>query len=208
MTKPMTTRTEQTATYHPEDGGSLPYRLGVLLILQRDDGLIWVGERATPQPDGQQWQLPQGGIKAWLYADGSVAEQETAAQAALRELAEEVGDAVQATIIKLAPPLTYEFIDDKHPKYRGQQLTPVLLRYQRGNIDTTKLEVGETQPAFLTHTWQAPEQIRANVTAAKHALYTAAFSTLTPDILAYAQHPTPTLPPQNRPPPPTDDQPR
>ena len=60
----------------PDD---LPYRLSVGIMLIDPGGLVFVGRRIDQTVEG--WQMPQGGID----------EGETPAEAALRELKEEVG---------------------------------------------------------------------------------------------------------------------
>src|SRR5260221_14629076 len=57
----------------------LPYRPCVGVMLINRDGLVFVGRRIDQTVEG--WQMPQGGI------DGN----ETPAEAALRELEEEIG---------------------------------------------------------------------------------------------------------------------
>ena len=58
---------------------SLPYRPAVGVMLLNRQGLVFVGKRIDQTVEG--WQMPQGGIDKG----------ETPAEAALRELAEEVG---------------------------------------------------------------------------------------------------------------------
>ena len=64
----------------PTDTEPLPYRPCVGITLINSDGLVFVGHRITSD-ERVHWQMPQGGIDHG----------ETPRQAALRELAEEVG---------------------------------------------------------------------------------------------------------------------
>jgi putative (di)nucleoside polyphosphate hydrolase len=62
----------------PADSEDNRYRPGVGLLLLNDKGLVWVGERRDAPG---AWQMPQGGIDTG----------ESPAEAALRELEEEIG---------------------------------------------------------------------------------------------------------------------
>lgn len=96
----------------------LPYRRCVGIMLFNPAGQVWIGRRVPKwQGDGSQkmWQMPQGGID-----DG-----ETPAEAAMRELEEEIGTR-EAVIIGEHPDwLNYDLPEKVigaalGGKYRGQ----------------------------------------------------------------------------------------
>ena len=122
---------------------SLPYRSCVGLALFNDKGQVFVGERIdTPGA----WQMPQGGID----------EGERIEQAAMRELAEEIGTD-KAEIIKIAgeticydlPPHLQQKLWNGH--YRGQEQTWVALKFT-GDESDIKLNSHEP-PEFSDWQW-------------------------------------------------------
>ena len=168
-------RESRTAIDDPGDGKP-PYRLGVLLVLVDERSRIFVGERSDMPDDRRPWQLPQGGIKAF-YDAGRLTGQEPPAQAALRELEEELGPEVRASIMGIATQaMAFDFDRGFNPKYRGQKLWPVLMRYEGGGIDISRLEDGDDKPAFLRYEWRGAAEVIAQATASKAGLYRAALA--------------------------------
>ena len=119
---------------------NLPYRLGVGLVLFNAEGLVWAGRRLDQK--GDAWQMPQGGID-----DG-----ETAREAALRELEEEIGTGKAEIIAESRDWLTYELPPELvgvawKGKYRGQKQKWFALRFtgrdQDISIETEHPEFGE-----------------------------------------------------------------
>src|SRR5271168_414026 len=95
----------KVAGYRPAVGIMLLNRLGQVLVARRTD------MRAMPA-----WQMPQGGI------DGG----ETPREAALRELAEEIGTGKAEILAESKAWLRYELPPDRRAKvwggrYRGQE---------------------------------------------------------------------------------------
>jgi 8-oxo-dGTP pyrophosphatase MutT (NUDIX family) len=169
----------KTAIFDPKDGKP-PYRLGVLLVLLNNAGEVFAGVRTDMPSDGKPWQLPQGGIKAF-HIENRLTGQESIEQAAKRELSEEVGTKVKAGIIAVgAQPIAFEFDRDHNSKYRGQMLTPVLMRFQGGTIDVSKIEEGDTKPAFSNYGWFTPAEILKNATAVKLSVYEQALAGFMP----------------------------
>lgn len=163
---------KKTAIDDPCDGGP-PYRLAVLIVLMDHTGKVFVGERSVPTADDKPWQLPQGGICVG----------EDVAQAAQREIAEEVGADVKASVFAVGKrQITLNFTDTFNPKYRGQKLTPVLMRFEGGAIDVSQVEDGHGQPAFLSFRWQEPDAIIAQATKEKQPVYQDAFAQLQSEI--------------------------
>ncbi len=106
---------------------NLPYRPCVGIALFNDKGQVFVGERIdTPNA----WQMPQGGIDKG----------EPPWDAALRELAEEIGTN-KATIIKIADKkIKYDLPKDLvekvwNGKYRGQEQIWVAARFTGQDSD-------------------------------------------------------------------------
>jgi putative (di)nucleoside polyphosphate hydrolase len=107
----------------------LPYRHGVGLMLFNGKGQVWVGQRLD-QPPPAGWQMPQGGID-----DG-----ETPKEAALRELAEEIGTDKAAIIGESRDWLTYELPPELlgvawGGRYRGQKQKWFALSFQGEDSD-------------------------------------------------------------------------
>ncbi len=81
------------------------YRRNVGLMLIAPDRRIFVGRRPGQQPEA--WQMPQGGI------DGD----ETAIEAACRELWEEVGTTRALLLRESAKWLTYDVPEERRPAH-------------------------------------------------------------------------------------------
>jgi len=81
------------------------YRRNVGLMLIAPDRRIFVGRRAGQQPES--WQMPQGGID----------EDETAIEAACRELWEEVGTTRALLLRESAKWLTYDVPEARRPAH-------------------------------------------------------------------------------------------
>jgi putative (di)nucleoside polyphosphate hydrolase len=91
----------------------LPYRPCVGVMLLNRDGTVWIGRRLGMQ---EAWQMPQGGID----------QGESPADAAIRELAEEVGTAHARIVAESRDWLTYDLPGELVPKtwggrFRGQR---------------------------------------------------------------------------------------
>ncbi len=118
---------------------------GIMLLNQA--GEVFVGERLKGT-DGT-WQMPQGGIDPG----------EAPRDAALREMAEEIGTA-KAEIIAESPGwLYYEIPKNKRPKrwggkYVGQKQIWFLLRFQGNDGD---IDIETAHPEFKRWKW-APLQ--------------------------------------------------
>ena len=107
----------------------MPYRQCVGITLINADGLVFVGHRIQSE-ERIHWQMPQGGIDPG----------ETPSQAAMRELAEEVGTARAAIIGETKDWLTYEL---PRPlvgrvlkgRFRGQKQKWFALRFEGTDAD-------------------------------------------------------------------------
>lgn len=140
---------------------SLPYRPCVGIALFNHEGKVFVGERIdTPGA----WQMPQGGIDAG----------EDIKEAALREMAEEIG-CVKAEFLRIIsepicydvpPALQNEYWDGK---YRGQEQIWVALRFT-GEDSDINLEAFE-HPEFSRWQWVALHDTLSLIVPFKQDVY-------------------------------------
>ncbi|MGS4945212.1 RNA pyrophosphohydrolase [Meridianimarinicoccus sp. RP-17] len=153
--------------------GALPYRPCVGVVLAREDGRVFAGQRIdTPGA----WQMPQGGIDAG----------ETPEAAALRELEEETG--VPAGLVTVegatADWVRYDLPDALlgkiwGGKYRGQEQRWFLLRFHGTDAD---IDIARHHPEFSTWAWMAPGDLLALIVSFKRAVYDQVFAELGPRI--------------------------
>jgi putative (di)nucleoside polyphosphate hydrolase len=154
----------------------LPYRPCAGIMLLNRDGLAFAGQRIDTTMEA--WQIPQGGIDPG----------ESAGQAAIRELGEEIGvgrDKVE--LIAQAPgEFYYDLPDDLvgkvwKGKWRGQRQTWFLYRFLGEDPD---INLATEHPEFNTWRWVAPHELPKLIVPFKRKLYEdviAAFS-------AYLKH--------------------
>jgi putative (di)nucleoside polyphosphate hydrolase len=148
------------------------YRPCVGVMLINRDGLVWVGRRFEKQNDdgvGKWWQMPQGGID----------EGEDAAQAALRELAEETA-VTSAEVIEEAPGW-FKYDLPEHligkswgGKYRGQKQKWFACRFNGDdseiNLKPAKTNLGHKQE-FDQWKWATMDEVLDIVVPFKKAVY-------------------------------------
>ena len=153
---------------HAED---LPYRPCVGVMLINRQGKIWVGRRAG-MSEGKNWQMPQGGID----------QGETPKQAALRELAEEIGTAKAEILAQTKDWVRYDLPDELigkalKGKYRGQKQHWFALRFTGQESD---INIDTAHPEFDAWRWAEPEELVDLVWEAKRGVYQQVVSEFAP----------------------------
>lgn len=154
------------------DFSALPYRPCVGVMLVNGDGKVFVGKRIdtreTDGPEGDVWQMPQGGID----------EGEELRAAALRELWEETGVLEEhvALIAQTREELLYDLPDELlgrlwGGRYRGQRQFWILARFN-GSDEDIRLDAHD--PAeFREWKWVSPEQLPDLIVPFKKRVYRA-----------------------------------
>ena len=150
----------------PRSGSSpvhsdLPYRPAVGIMLINRGGLIFAGRRVDQTVEG--WQMPQGGI------DGD----ETPAEAALRELKEEVGTDKAVILRELDEWLTYELPAHLvgvalHGRFRGQRQKWLAMRFTGKPHD---IDLKTEHPEFAAYKWLAIDELPKLIVPFKRELY-------------------------------------
>ncbi|MCP4329489.1 MAG: RNA pyrophosphohydrolase [Alphaproteobacteria bacterium] len=140
---------------------SLPYRSCVGIMLVNDTGHVLVAQRRDLP--GDSWQMPQGGID-----DG-----ETPAQAALRELREEIGTVKAEILAETTEWYAYDLPDDLIGKawggrYRGQEQKWVLAKFKGSDAD---IQIETEHPEFVAWKWAPLEQLTTLIVPFKRKVY-------------------------------------
>ena len=139
----------------------LPYRPCVGVMLINREGLVFVGRRIDQTVEG--WQMPQGGI------DG----EETAEQAALREMKEEIGTD-NATFLREHPDwLAYDLPAHLvgvalHGRYRGQRQKWLAFRFEGKD---TEIDIATREPEFAHWKWLSLEELPRLIVPFKREIY-------------------------------------
>lgn len=143
----------------------LPYRPCAGIMLANTEGKVFVGQRIDKAPEGDAWQMPQGGID-----DGEDAE-----KAALRELVEETGIAPELVdvIARSRNEHFYDLPDELlgkiwKGKYRGQRQWWFLMRFKGKNSD---INIETDHPEFSRWQWVSPERLPQLIVPFKKRLY-------------------------------------
>ena len=147
--------------------GNLPYRACAGIMLANKDGQVFVGQRIDKAPEGDAWQMPQGGIDKG----------ETPRDAALRELTEETG--ISPDLVDIIAESAGEHYYDLPPelmgviwggKYRGQRQQWFLMRFKGQDSD---VHIATEHAEFSKWQWVAPDQLAQLIVPFKRRLYEA-----------------------------------
>jgi putative (di)nucleoside polyphosphate hydrolase len=142
------------------------YRPCVAVTLFNSQGLVLVAERIDLEDAA--WQLPQGGID-----DG-----ETASEAALRELEEEIGTRAATIVGEVASWISYDFPADVarqrwRGRYLGQRVKMLALKFDGSDDD---INLATNSPEFRAWKWTELEKLPDLIVPFKRPLYDAAVS--------------------------------
>ena len=138
------------------------YRACVGVMLFNRDRLVFAGRRGDVA--AAAWQMPQGGID-----DG-----ETPSEAALRELAEEIGTDKAEIVAQAEGWLTYEYPDELRGRawggrYAGQAQRWFVMRFvgEDSDIDLT----ASPTPEFTAWRWMRLDDLVRGIVAFKRPVY-------------------------------------
>ena len=153
----------------PDEIEQLPYRPCVGILLLNAEGKVFVGRRIDTAKEGDNiWQMPQGGIDKG----------ETPAEAALREMEEEIGTGKAEIVAESRQWLRYDLPDHLvgkvwKGKYRGQKQRWFALRFlgQDADIDTAT-----EHPEFDAWQWVELDDLPGLVIPFKRDTYRAVVS--------------------------------
>ena len=140
------------------------YRAGVGIMLLNPAGHVFVGRRIDMPAGLAAWQMPQGGIDPG----------ESPREAALRELAEEVGTADAEILGETRGWLHYDLPPQVAPawwrgRYRGQRQKWFAMRFLGSDVDIDPA-AGE-HPEFDAWEWVVPERLPELIVPFKRRLY-------------------------------------
>jgi putative (di)nucleoside polyphosphate hydrolase len=152
------------------DGAAGAYRRGVGIMLLNRGGLVFVGRRIDQSQEA--WQMPQGGIDAG----------ETARQAALRELKEEIGTDRAEVLAESAGWFRYDLPENLrgnvwHGRYRGQEQKWFAMRFTG---DDGEIDLATHHAEFDAWQWVARDRLEALIVPFKRALYRAVIAEFAP----------------------------
>jgi putative (di)nucleoside polyphosphate hydrolase len=154
----------------PVNPSLLPYRLGVGIMLINPQGLVWIGQRTSHLAEsGQHWQMPQGGIH----------KDETPAEAALRELAEETGSDKAEILVETEDWFQYDLPPNRvgvalRGKYRGQRQKWFAMRFTGADSDfNIHNPPGGHHPEFQDWRWAAAADLPRLIVPFKRDVYQA-----------------------------------
>ena len=124
------------------------WRLGVGITLINQENKIFMGERIDNKG---AWQMPQGGIDPG----------ETAVDACMREMAEEIGTSSAQLLCEHSEWLYYDIplpLADRlwHGQYKGQKQKWMALRFTGNDAD---ININTENPEFCEWRWLPPTKL-------------------------------------------------
>jgi putative (di)nucleoside polyphosphate hydrolase len=139
------------------------YRSNVGIMLLDGAGRVFVGRRIDMPAEVAAWQMPQGGIDPG----------ETPRQAALRELAEEVGTDKAEILAESAVWHHYDLPPEVagrmwRGRYRGQRQKWFAMRFLGNDAD---IDLATEYPEFDAWEWVEPEQLPELIVPFKRQIY-------------------------------------
>jgi putative (di)nucleoside polyphosphate hydrolase len=139
------------------------YRPGVGIVLLNQERKVFVGRRIDMPHGWSAWQMPQGGIDA----------NETPAQAALRELYEEVGTDKAEIIAETKGWLSYDLPAQIartawRGRYRGQRQKWFLMRFVGDDVD---IDLSRHEAEFDAWKWVASKKLPELIVEFKRPVY-------------------------------------
>lgn len=159
-----------TSNDSPSSAAELPYRPCVGIMLLNPRGLVFVARRIDMPSEA--WQMPQGGVD-----DG-----EAPAQAAIRELREEIGTDKAEVLAESRQWLNYDLPVELVGKlwggrYRGQTQKWFAMRFTGTDAD---INVATETPEFLDWKWAELERVPELIVPFKRHLYEQLVAEFTP----------------------------
>jgi putative (di)nucleoside polyphosphate hydrolase len=139
----------------------LPYRPCVGILLLNTDRKVFVAQRIEQVIEA--WQMPQGGIDAG----------EAPRDAAMRELAEEIGTSNAHILAESSDWLTYDLPPELvgkawQGKYRGQRMKWFAMAFQGADSD---IDINTAHPEFNQWRWEDMQRLPELIVPFKRALY-------------------------------------
>jgi putative (di)nucleoside polyphosphate hydrolase len=137
------------------------YRPGVGIVLLNARGEVFFGRRSDVE--GEAWQMPQGGID----------ERETAREAAMRELREEIGTNSAEIIGESGRGLTYDVPEEFARKawggrWKGQRQKWFVMLFK--GVDS-EIDLEGDHPEFNAWRWVQVKELTALAVSFKRQLY-------------------------------------
>ena len=145
----------------PDTVETLPYRRGVGMMLFSPTGAVFVGQRSDTAAEA--WQMPQGGID----------EGESPGQAALRELAEEIGTDKAEILAESRSWYVYDLPAHLRPvvwggRFRGQRQKWFALRFTGRDRD---IDLATRHREFAAWKWVKLASLPDLIVPFKRKLY-------------------------------------
>lgn len=150
------------------------YRRNVGIMLLNHQGKAFVGRRIDTEENA--WQMPQGGVDPG----------EEPVEAAVRELAEEVGTDKAEIIAETEGWLTYDLPPDLagtlwRGKWKGQAQKWFAMRFTGMDAD---IDIATAHPEFSAWRWAARDELTALIVPFKRPVYQAVLAALEPKLKA------------------------